>query len=113
MADGSGSTSQSQPRDADSQSLHIADNFPSSESGQGPTSSLGEPSSYVSQTVFYGTNINVPAVAGEIRTFIHKFSEDPDVQPPLYLRKIEEMALTEVYNLNLVLQHLFRSDRHL
>jgi hypothetical protein len=101
MADGSPPTSQSQPRDGDSQSLQIADNVPSSESGQVPTSSLGDPSSYVSQTVFYGTNINVPAVAGEIRTFIHKFVDESEGPSPLYLQKIEEMGLTEVYNLNL------------
>jgi DNA replication licensing factor MCM4 len=107
MADPSPSSSQP-TQEGDSQ-IHIDDHFGSSGSRDAFTSSLlADPSSYVSQTVAYGTNINLPAVTGEIRKFFQTFIEEEDSDSPLYLDKIRDMQTLQNYNLNLDCAHLRR-----
>lgn len=102
-------TQNTQSQDGDSQ-IHIEDRFgQSSESNETMTSSvIADPSSYYSQTVAYGTNINVPAAAGEIRKFIQTFVDPDEGTSPLYLKKIEEMKITDSYNLNIDMRHIER-----
>jgi DNA replication licensing factor MCM4 len=104
MADGS-QPPNSQTQD-DSQ-LRIDDHFGSTPSSETFTSSLlADPSSYYSHTVAYGTNINVPAVAGEIRKFMQLYVDESEGSTPIYLRKIQEMAVLDDFNLSLDTQHL-------
>jgi len=107
MADGRASGTQSQ--EGESQ-IRIEDRFTqSSESNEPATSSvIADPSSYYSQTVAYGTNINIPAAAGEIRKFVQTFMDASEATAPLYLKKIEEMKVVDNYNLNLDMEHLQR-----
>ncbi|EAY21962.1 MCM2/3/5 family protein [Trichomonas vaginalis G3] len=109
----------SEPRDTqDTQSqdnasqVHVDDNF--SEPATIPSSSfLAEPSSYLSQTVAYGTNINVPTAANEIRSFVTKFKLDENEEEGLYFTKIREMNVIQEYNLNVDMQHVFKHQESL
>ena len=97
-------TYDSQSQDPPSQ-IHIDDHF-SEPNTLGSSSLFAEPSSYFSQTVAYGTNINVPAAAGEIRQFIQKFKLNETDNLPHYLEKIREMHEIEQYNLNIDMNHV-------
>lgn len=109
----------SEPRDSqDTQSqdnasqVHVDDSF--SEPATIPSSSfLAEPSSYLSQTVAYGTNINVPTAANEIRSFVTKFKLDETEPEGLYFTKIREMSTIQEYNLNVDMQHVFKHQESL
>jgi hypothetical protein len=83
--------SQTQSQNGGSQ-IHIDDGFHSLKSSETGTSSLTQdPSSYYSQTVAYGTNINVSAAATEIRKFFQTFTEEGSENCAVYMKKIEEM----------------------
>ena len=87
--------------------VQVEDNF-SEPNTMSSSSIFAEPSSYYSQTVAYGTNINVPQAANEIRQFVQKFTVDqqgPDAIG-LYLEKIKEMKEIDNYNLNVDMQHV-------
>lgn len=89
---------------------NIPDNFsePETDGSMGSSSLFGEPSSYFSQIVAYGTNINLPQAASDIRTFLHKFNPEntPEGTEALYISKIREIEFNEEYTLEVDMQHV-------
>jgi len=98
-------TQDSQSQGASTQ-IQVDDHF-SEPNTIGSSTLFAEPSSYYSQTVAYGTNINVPSAASDIRQFIHKFRISESSEEPHYLSKIREMHEIETYNLNIDMNHVY------
>lgn len=108
--DTQGTQSQSQgDTQQDSSQVDIADHFSSdTPNSTSYGSNFHDPSSsnsYVSQTVAYGTDINVPTVAGEVRKFFQTFMDEEVCDKPLYLQKVREMRDTGNFVLNINGEH--------
>ena len=88
--------------------IRIEDHFNSDSGPLLSSSTLADPSSYYSQTVAYGTNINAQVVTAEIRKFIQTFVDENESDKPLYFQKIQEMREIENYNLNIDCHHIHK-----
>ena len=100
----------SQSQDFEQTQSQIKDNF-NEPMTIGSSSSFGEPSSYYSKKILYGTTINAQSEISNAKEFLTEYPVESESK--LYMNKIREMATTEDYNLNVDMQHVYDYNQSL